>query len=88
MSYTDLSKIYNDSRVNVEKVKLGDVQYYILADIYQTEKSLKHWEECQVKYKSEEKELLVEWAQGKIEELRARILGSKSTLQLIEKCKI
>ena len=88
MSLTELSKIYNDSHKNVETVKFGDVQYYILAEVYQTELSLKHWEECQVKYKSEEKELLEEWSQGKIEELKARILGLKETLKLIEKCKI
>ncbi len=88
MSYTALEKIYNETHKNVETVKFGDVQYYILANVYQTEQSLKHWEECQVRYRNEENVSLDEWCQGKIEELKARIIGLKETLKLIESCKI
>ncbi len=62
------SEIYNDTcRVQVKKVKLGDVTYHANCRVAILEDELLRAEEKQVEYKEMENETLVEWYQGQIE---------------------
>lgn len=64
-------EIYNDTcRVQVDKVKLGDVTYHARCKVAMIEDLLKNAEERQVEYKQRENETLVEWYQGQIEAYR------------------
>ena len=65
------SEIYNDTcRVQVKKVKLGDVTYHAQCNVSMLEDMLLKAEERQVEYKQRENETLVEWYQGQIEAYR------------------
>ena len=78
MSYTE--------DLQVQKVKLGDVKYFILCAIYSAEQSLKHWEGSVIEYKQKDKLTLEEWAQGKVEGKIEEIESLKNLLKNIERC--
>jgi len=61
-------EIYNKTcRVQVKKVKLGDVTYHANCRVAMLEDALQKAEEKQVEYKDRGNENLVEWYQGQIE---------------------
>jgi len=61
-------EIYNDTiRVQVKKVKLGDVTYHARCKVSTLEGLLQNAEEKQIEYKQRGNETLVEWYQGQIE---------------------
>ena len=61
-------EIYDKTcRVQVKKVKLGDVTYHARCKVAMLEDFLANAEERQVEYKQRENETLVEWYQGQIE---------------------
>ena len=61
-------KIYDETcRVQVEKVKLGDVNYYARCKASMIEDLLENAEKAQITYKERGNETLVEWYQGQIE---------------------
>ena len=85
---TRMQEIYNESyKEKVEHIKFGDVNYYILAAIYQAEVSLEHWQECVVQYKLSNNENLENWAQGKVEGTITEITNLRGLLKNLERCK-
>ena len=62
------SEIYNDTcRVQVKKVKLGDVTYHLLCNVSMLEDMIQNAEKKLIYYKQRDNETLVEWYQGQIE---------------------
>tara|TARA_R100001440_G_scaffold3260_1_gene8196 strand:+ start:19619 stop:19876 length:258 start_codon:yes stop_codon:yes gene_type:complete len=65
---TKYSKIYDETcKVQVQKVKLGDVTYYARCKLALLEELLQDAENSQIRYKEIDNERLTEWSQGKIE---------------------
>jgi len=61
-------KIYdNTCKVQVEKVKLGDVNYYLQCKELLMQDLIQKAQETQLEWKNGNHEMLVEYAQGKIE---------------------
>lgn len=71
------TEIYNDTKVQVEQVKLGDVLYFARCKVHSLEQLLQNAEEKQIEYKERGNETLVEWYQGQIE-------AYKISLQLVK----
>ena len=71
---TKYSDIYDDTiKVQVQKVKLGDVTYYARCKLSFLEDLLQDCENAQVTYKDIGNETLTEWTQGKIEAYKMSI---------------
>lgn len=61
-------EIYNETiKIQVKKVKLGDVTYHARCRVSSLESLLQNAEEKQIEYKERGNETLVEWYQGQIE---------------------
>lgn len=61
-------EIYDKTcRVQVKKVKLGDVTYHLLCNVSMLEDMIQNAEKKLIYYKQRENETLVEWYQGQIE---------------------
>ena len=73
----------NTCKVQVEKVKLGDVNYYIQSKLMIIEELLKNAEDSQVYWKGQDNERLVSYAQGKIDAYIMTSETLKSLTQLI-----
>jgi hypothetical protein len=73
----EYKKIYDDTKVQVEQVKLGDVLYFARCKVHSLEQLLQNAEEKQIEYKQKDNETLVEWYQGQIE-------AYKISLQLVK----
>ena len=71
------TEIYNDTKVQVEQVKLGDVLYFARCKVHSLEQLLHNAEEKQIEYKQKDNETRVEWYQGQIE-------AYKISLQLVK----
>lgn len=71
------TEIYNDTKVQVEQVKLGDVLYFARCKVHSLEQLLQNAEEKQIEYKERGNDTLVEWYQGQIE-------AYKISLQLVK----
>lgn len=66
--YERYQKIYDDTcKVQVEKVKLGDVNYYLQCKELLMQDLIEKAEQTQLEWKNANYEALVEYAQGKIE---------------------
>jgi len=64
----EYQKIYDETcRIQVQEVKLGDVNYYARCKLSMLEDLLKSAEQGQIKYKEQGNDTLVEWYQGQIE---------------------
>ena len=71
---TKYSKIYDETcKVQVQKVKLGDVTYYARCKLALLEELLQDAENSQIRYKEIGNETLTEWTQGKIEAYKMSI---------------
>ena len=71
---TKYSKIYDETcKVQVQKVKLGDVTYYARCKLALLEELLQDAENSQIRYKEIHNERLLEWSQGKIEAYKMSI---------------
>lgn len=71
---TKYSKIYDETcKVQVQKVKLGDVTYYVRCKLALLEELLQDAENSQIRYKEIGNETLTEWTQGKIEAYKMSI---------------
>jgi hypothetical protein len=71
---TKYSKIYDETcKVQVQKVKLGDVTYYARCKLALLEELLQDAENSQIRYKEIDNERLLEWSQGKIEAYKMSI---------------
>ena len=71
---TKYSKIYDETcKVQVQKVKLGDVTYYARCKSALLEELLQDAENSQIRYKEIDNERLLEWSQGKIEAYKMSI---------------
>jgi hypothetical protein len=57
----------NTCKVQVKKVKLGDVTYHLLCNVSMLEDIIQNAEEKLIYYKQRDNETLVEWFQGQIE---------------------
>ena len=57
----------NTCRVQVKKVKLGDVTYHLHCNVSMLEDMIQNAEEKLIYYKQRDNETLVEWYQGQIE---------------------
>ena len=57
----------NTCKVQVKKVKLGDVTYHLLCNVSMLEDMIQNAEEKLIYYKQRDNETLVEWFQGQIE---------------------
>lgn len=57
----------NTCRVQVKKVKLGDVTYHLLCNVSMLEDMIQNAEKKLIYYKQRDNETLVEWYQGQIE---------------------
>lgn len=76
------SEIYNDTcRVQVKKVKLGDVTYHASCRVAMLEDALLKAEEKQVEYKDKGNENLEEWYQGQIEAYKHSLYLVKDLLK-------
>ena len=62
-----ITDIIDQTNLQVEKVKLGDVNYFINYKKVLFDEMIKSMEEAQIKWKNQDRENLVEYAQGKIE---------------------
>jgi len=61
-------EIYDKTcRVQVKKVKLGDVTYHLLCNVSMLEDMIQNAEKKLIYYKQRDNETLVEWYQGQIE---------------------
>jgi len=60
----------NTCRVQVKKVKLGDVTYHLLCNVSMLEDMIQNAEKKLIYYKQRDNETLVEWYQGQIEAYR------------------
>lgn len=77
-------EIYDKTcKVQVEKVKLGDVNYYIQSKLKSIEELLKNAEDKQVYWKGQDNERLENYAQGKIDAYIMTKEMLKSLTQLI-----
>jgi|TARA_R100000482_G_scaffold122053_1_gene68911 hypothetical protein len=71
---TNYTKIYNETcKVQVQKVKLGDVTYSARCKLALLEELLQDAEKAQVHYKDIGNDTLTEWTQGKIEAYKMSI---------------
>ena len=71
---TKYSKIYDETcKVQVQKVKLGDVTYYARCKLALLKELLQDAENSQIRYKEIGNETLTEWTQGKIEAYKMSI---------------
>ncbi len=57
----------NTCKVQVKKVKLGDVTYHLLCNVSMLEDMIQNAEKKLIYYKQRDNETLVEWYQGQIE---------------------
>ena len=73
----------NTCKVQVEKVKLGDVNYYIQSKLKSIEELLQNAEDKQVYWKGQDNERLESYAQGKIDAYIMTKEMLKSLTQLI-----
>ena len=77
------SEIYNDTcRVQVEKVKLGDVTYHAQFNVSILEDMLQNAEEKEIYYKQRDNETLVEWFQGQVEAYKHSLELAKSLVKI------
>jgi hypothetical protein len=61
-------EIYDKTcKVQVKKVKLGDVTYHLLCNVSMLEDMIQNAEEKQVEYRNKGNETIAEWFQGQIE---------------------
>lgn len=61
-------EIYDKTcRVQVKKVKLGDVTYHLLCNVSMLEDMIQNAEKKLIYYKQRDNQTLVEWYQGQIE---------------------
>jgi len=61
-------EIYDKTcRVQVKKVKLGDVTYHLLCNVSMLKDMIQNAEKKLIYYKQRDNETLVEWYQGQIE---------------------
>ena len=62
-----ITDIIDQTNLQVEKVKPGDVNYFLNYKKVLFDEMIKSMEEAQIKWKNQDRENLVEYAQGKIE---------------------
>ena len=60
-------EILKTCKVQVKKVKLGDVNYHLLCNVSMLEDMIQNAEKKLIYYKQRDNETLVEWYQGQIE---------------------